>query len=74
MEGGKEGGREQLCCMQLVSASPLGPFLDTWAPSAARRRQEHQLRELIRGPQITVGARSQETSARNPTLKSAILR
>ena len=35
---GRKGGRErrgyEICCMQLVSAPPRGPFLDTWPPPA----------------------------------------
>eukprot|EP00959_Pyramimonas_sp_CCMP1952_P339814 7116580-Pyramimonas_sp.AAC.1 len=36
--------------MQLVSAPPPGPFLDTWAPPGAGRRRENQLGELILNP------------------------
>ena len=35
---GRKGGRErrgyEIYCMQLVSAPPRGPFLDTWPPPA----------------------------------------
>ena len=38
--------------MQLVSAPPQGPLLDTWAHPGAGRRQENQLRELILYPTL----------------------